>query len=178
VRKVLTLAATLAVCLALSSCTEPSSVSAQTSRMASEPPARIERAPLPPPVGYASATSESPMAVARSGNSRDYPVAEASTPGKWRSSPRWAAIRGQGCIVVEQHAQSKLAKPDNAEVQNCSKEDAGQEVSASQSPAEKLMASPRAPEPVLPSESDDYSPAPPTSEDQSDGAIESWTGAI
>jgi hypothetical protein len=176
VRKVLTLAVTSAVCVVLSSCSEPPSLSsAATSRMDYEPPTRIERAPLPPPVGYASPATESPRAVARSGYSRNHSDAEASTAGKWRSSPRWAAIKGQECIVVEQHAHSKFAKADNAEVQNCSKEDlaAGQEVSASESPAEKQA--PRHPEP---SESDDSSPAPPTSEDRSDGAIESWTGAI
>ena len=45
----------------------------------------------------------------------------------WRASPRWAAVKGEGCIVVEQDPQAKFA--DQAEaakfrVENCSKEDA------------------------------------------------------
>jgi hypothetical protein len=45
----------------------------------------------------------------------------------WRASPRWAAVKGEGCIVVEQDPQARFA--DQAEaakfrVENCSKEDA------------------------------------------------------
>jgi len=44
---------------------------------------------------------------------------------EWRASPRWAAVKGDGCIVVEQDldaaAQAEAAK---MKVENCSKDDA------------------------------------------------------
>jgi len=44
---------------------------------------------------------------------------------EWRASPRWAAVKGEGCIVVEQDldaaAQAEAAKMN---VENCSKDDA------------------------------------------------------
>jgi hypothetical protein len=178
----------MAVGMALISCSEPPAVSSPTtSRMVYEPPARIERAPLPPPVGYASATSNTPTPLALSGHSPDDDGSEpkATTAGEWRSSPRWAAVKGQDCIVIEQDAQAKFAAADTAKVkiQNCSKEDLRviQEVGASQSAAEEPGSSP-SPQSELPFGSDEPSPAnPPTlppSENPSDGAIEPWTGAI
>jgi hypothetical protein len=189
VRKVLAVTAITAVGMALISCSEPPTAYAPTtSRMVYEPPAQIERAPLPPPLGYASTTSKTPAPLALSAKPPDDDGSEpkATTAGEWRSSPRWAAVKGQDCIVIEQDAQAKFAAADTAKVkiQNCSKEDlrAGQEVSASQSTAQEPGSSPRSPESKLPSGSDEPSPSnPPTlppSENPSDGAIEPWTGAI
>ena len=190
-RNVLAVAATTAVGMALISCSEPPAVSSfTTSRMVYESPARIERAPLPPPVGYASPTSKTPTPLALSGHSPDDDGSEpkATTAGEWRSSPRWAAVKGQDCIVIKQDAQAKFAAADTAKVriQNCSKEDlrAGQEVSASPSAPQEPRSSPPSPESELPSGSDEAFPSPsnpqtlPPSENLSDGAIEPWTGAI
>ena len=61
-QKVLAVAATMAVGMALISCSEtPAVYSPTTSRMVYEPPAQIERAPLPPPLAYASATNKTPL---------------------------------------------------------------------------------------------------------------------
>jgi hypothetical protein len=153
--------------------------------MVYEPPAQIERAPLPPPLAYASATNKTPAPWALSGHSPDDDGSKSkATAGEWRSSPRWAAVKGQDCIVIEPDAQAKFAAADSAKVkiQNCSKEDLRviQEVGASQSAAQE--SSPRSPQSELPFGSDEPSPAnPPTlppSENPSDGAIEPWTGAI
>jgi hypothetical protein len=180
VRKVLVVTATTAVGMALISCSEPPAVySPTTSRMAYEPSARIARAPLPPPVGYASGT----------GNAREGSEPKATPPGEWRSSPRWAAVKGQDCVVVEQDPRAKFAAAEAAKVKvgNCSKEDldAGHEVSAIHPHAHKPDSSANSHEPELPSRSDEPSPSnpypsPPTppSENRSEGAIEPWTGAI
>ncbi len=75
-----------------------------------EPSARIDRAPLPPPVGYESAAGNAPMPSASYLRYPDEgPEPKPTTPGVWRSSPRWAAVKEQDCIVVEQGAQTKLA---------------------------------------------------------------------
>jgi hypothetical protein len=50
--------------------------------------------------------------------------AEPQTAAHWRASPRWAAVKGEGCIVVEQDPQAKFAaQAEAAKVENCSKED-------------------------------------------------------
>ena len=158
-RRVLVVAVTMAAGMALLSCSGslPSAVDSPTaSRMIYEPSARVARAPLAPPVGYASP-------------SRNPPPAAADT-GVWRASPRSATVKGKGCIVVEQD-------------EHCSKEgiDAGKEVRVPHSNVGP-RSSPGS-EPDWPSGSEEPSPtgpvrpAPP-SQHQSGGMIEPWTGAI
>jgi hypothetical protein len=191
VRKVLVVTATTAVGMALISCSEPPAVySPTTSRMVYEPLARVDRAPLPPPVGHESAAGNGPTPLAPYGRSPDEGSARKATPpGEWRSSPRWAAVKGQDCVVVEQDPQAKFAAAEAAKVKvgNCSKEDldGGHELSAIHPPAHKPDSSANSHEPELPSRSDEPSPSnpypsPPTppSENRSEGAIEPWTGAI
>jgi hypothetical protein len=187
-RNVVAVAATMAVGMGLISCSEPPAVSsAATSRMFYEPPTRIERSPLPPPPGYASATTKTPTPLALSGHSPDDDQSEpnAAIAGEWRSSPRWAAVKGQGCIVVQQDAQAKLAVADTAKTKigKCSKEDldAGHGVTAFPQPG----SSSNSDEPGLGSGSDESQPSNPYSspsttphENRSDGTIEPWTGDI
>lgn len=117
-RRVLLVTATTAVGIALLSCTAQ-----QPSPMVNEHSASIVRAPLSPPVGYASPPPlpNSPTSLAPYANSANE-GAEPQTAAHWRASPRWAAVKGEGCIVVEQDPQAKFAA--QAEVENCSKEDA------------------------------------------------------
>jgi hypothetical protein len=51
---------------------------------------------------------------------------ETASVGKWRDSPRWTAIEGDGCIVVDREleAQAGAAK---FKVSNCSEEEAGKQ---------------------------------------------------
>jgi hypothetical protein len=166
VRRVLVVAATTAAVTALLSCSGPPPSAGDaptTSRMVYEPSARVSRAPLPPPVSYASPSRNSPPAAADT--------------GVWRASPRSATVKGKGCVVVEQDSQGR------SEVENCSKEDidAGNEVRVPHSNVPG--SSPGSHEPDWPSGSEEPSPtgpvrpAPP-SQHQSSGMIEPWTGAI
>jgi hypothetical protein len=116
-RKAFILAAILAASAALPSCTTD-----QTSETASAPaferPAQIDRAPLPPPQGYApDATSAAPFARYDFSNESAAPETEGGVV--WQPSPRWSAVKGDGCVSVEQDAQGRY------EVANCSPEDAG-----------------------------------------------------
>jgi hypothetical protein len=170
-RKVLVVTAITAVGMALLSCSEPPAVSSPTTnRLVYEPSARIARTPLPPP-------------------EHDEASEPKATAEGWLASPRWAAVKGQDCIVVEQDAQAKFAAQAEAakvKVGDCSKEDldAGHEVSASQSNAHEPGSSPNSHEPEWPSGSEEPSPSnpygspatPPT--EGSNGTIEPWTGAI
>jgi len=191
VRKVLVVTATTAVGMGLISCSDPAAVySPASSRMAYQPLARIERAPLAPPAGYTSEASNVPTPLVPYGGSSDEgSKPKATTPGEWRSSPRWAAVKGQGCIVVEQDAHTKLAPGEGAKVKvgNCSKNDidAHHGVSPTDPNADTPRPSPNSHESGLHSGSDEPSPSnpyssPPThpSENRSDGAIEPWTGDI
>jgi len=127
-RRVLIVTATTAVGIALLSCTapQPSAVhSPTTTPVVNEPSASVVRAPLSPPVGYASPPplTNSPTPLAPYANSPNEGAEPQTAPhGVWRASPRWAAVKGEGCIVVEQDPQAKFAA--QAEVENCSKEDA------------------------------------------------------
>jgi len=115
--------------MGLISCSEPAAVySPASSRMVYEPSARIARAPLPPPVGFTSEAGNAPKPLVPYGGITDEgSKPKATTPGEWRSSPRWAAVKGQGCIVVEQDIHAKFAPAEAAKpkVGNCSKNDLG-----------------------------------------------------
>jgi hypothetical protein len=180
VRKVLVVTATTSVGMALLACSgpRPSAVdSATTSPVIYERSARVARAPLSPPVGYASPPRNTTPLAPYSHSANEGADLQAAARGEWRASPRWADVKGKGCIVVEQEA-----------VENCSKEDldAGHEVSAQHSNAHGPGASANSHEPEWPSGVDEPSPSPrsnpsaptPQTEDRSKGIIEPWTGAI
>jgi hypothetical protein len=86
--------------------------------MAYEPLAPVVRAPLAPPVGYASTA---PQTI----NSSP-PLAPAANMG-WHTSPRWAAILGNDRTVIAQDPQAKFkaaqAKAAKVGVENLSEED-------------------------------------------------------
>lgn len=182
-RKVLVVTAITAVGMALPSCSGPPSAavdSPTTSRTVYEPSGRVARAPLSPPVGYASPQRNSPTPLASYGSPNEGAEPKAAAPGEWRASPRWATVKGKSCIVVEQDAQAKFG------VEKCSKEDfdAGNEVSAPHSNMSGPDSSPNSHEPEGPSGSDEpspsnpYGPMPPPTKHRSNGMIEPWTGAI
>ena len=101
-RKVLALAASAAVGTALLSCSEtrpPANESAAMGAVSYEHRAPVVRAPLAPPVTYASPPTG---------------------PVGWNASPRWSAVRGDGCVEVEQDPEGKF------KVENCLNEDASQ----------------------------------------------------
>jgi len=132
-RKVLVVIVTTVVGTALLSCSAPrpsADHSPTTSPMVYEPSTPVVRTPLSPPVGYVSPPplTDSPTRLVPQANSSNG-AAEPQTAGHgvWRASPHWAAVQGEGCIVVEQDPQTELAAPaDTAKVkvENCSNEDA------------------------------------------------------
>ena len=190
--KVFVVGAATAVGMALISCSERAALySPANSRMLYEPSAPIERAPLAPPAGYASAASNAPTPPTLHGRfPNEGAQSMATAPGGWRSSPRWGVVKGQGCIVVDEDTQARLSSAETAKakakVETCSKEelDAGHRLSAFQSNSHEPIPSPDPQEPKSPSQSSESSPstpdAPPIppSENRSDGSIEPWTGAI
>jgi hypothetical protein len=133
-QKALFATVTTAAGIALVSCSalQPPAAHSSTSPMVYEPLAPITRAPLSPPAGYASPSplAASPTTRAPYANS----LSEGAGPqtaehGEWRASPRWAAVEGDGCIVVEQVPQHEAAAAPEAtkfRVENCSKEETGE----------------------------------------------------
>jgi hypothetical protein len=130
VLKILVVTAATAIGIALLSCTAPQPPavdSAKTSQMVYDPAAPVIRAPLSPPAGYASPPSptNSPTPLAPYGSSPNEGL-EPQTRAReeWRASPRWGAVKGDGCIVVAQDleaaAQAEAAK---MKVENCKKRD-------------------------------------------------------
>jgi hypothetical protein len=131
-RKVLVVMATTAVGVALLSCSAPrpsADHSPTTSPMVYEPSAPVVRAPLSPPVGYASPPplTDSPTPLAANANSiHESAEAQTGAHDAWRASPRWAAVKGEGCIVVERDPQAGFAaqaETAKVRVESCSKED-------------------------------------------------------
>ena len=90
----------------------------------------VVRAPLSPLVGYASPPplTNSPAPLVPYANSHNEGAEpQTSAHGGWRASPGWTAVKGDGCIVVEQIPQDKFAAKSEAakfRVEKCSKEDA------------------------------------------------------
>ena len=112
---------TIATGIALLSCsaTQPSPVNSSTNSTAYEPLAPIARTPLPAPVGDGSASPPNSKTLSpQDASPSEVADAEAGSFGKWRESPRWAAIKGDGCVVVDQEsdAQAGTAK---FRVDNC-----------------------------------------------------------
>jgi len=95
--------------------------------MGTEPLVPIARSTLPPLVGYASPPplANSPTPLVPYANSSNGGVEPQNAQGGWRTSPQWAAVKGKGCIVVEQDPQAFAAQSEAAKVrvENCSKED-------------------------------------------------------
>ena len=119
---------------ALLACTErpPSGVNATTARsMAYEPSGSVVRAPLSPPAGYGSPPplgDLQPPSPAYGNSLDDGADPQSAARSGWRASPRWSAIEGDGCIVVEEDRQSGReadSETPRMKVKNCSKETAG-----------------------------------------------------
>ena len=118
VRKALTVVAMLAAGAALPSCTTDQASEA-ASAPAYERSAHIDRAPLPPPQGYAP--SPDTTSAVPSGRYTDFSNESGApeTGGRltWLS-PRWSAVKGDDCVSVEQNARGKF------DVADCSPESA------------------------------------------------------
>ena len=130
-RKVRKMTVTMAGGIALLSCTAPppSAVSPATTPMANESSGPVVRTPLSPPGGYASnafaPNSPTPLQPYAS-SPNDGADAQTGAGGMWRASPRWAAVKGDGCIEVDQYPQAEFAtqaEAAKARIENCSKED-------------------------------------------------------
>ena len=62
-------------------------------------------------MGYAAQESFS-----NSPNPKYDPINEGPEPvGKWRASPRWSAVQGDGCVVVDQESSTA----GHIDVENC-----------------------------------------------------------
>jgi hypothetical protein len=128
-QKTLAVTITTAFALALLSCSElrrPAEQPSTTGAMVYERAGSVVRAPLAPPVGYSSPSprTDSPTPLAPYVNPNNESIEPQTTGlGEWRASPRWAAIKGDGCIEVEP-AEGEAGK---VRVENCSKDDVGVE---------------------------------------------------
>jgi hypothetical protein len=94
--------------------------------MVYEPSAPIARTPLSDLVGSASSSqlnSETPTPTY--GGPQDAVDLEDAGVGAWRASTRWAAVKGDGCIVVEQDSNAE-AGAAKFRINRCSQQDAGQ----------------------------------------------------
>ena len=104
-RKLLTIAALVAVGTALVSCadTQPTANAPQTPQVSYEPLASVEGGVLAPPAGYASAPARAIDAPTPSVDATSYgsdQPASGDVMG-WKRSPRWAAIKGSDGVDPE-----------------------------------------------------------------------------
>jgi hypothetical protein len=81
--------------------------------MAYESSAPVIRTPLASLSGYSS-----PLITPKSFSNED-PERHGTVVGEWRSSPRWSAILGDGCIEVE----PAEGKSSQVRVENCPTDD-------------------------------------------------------
>jgi hypothetical protein len=128
-RRLLVVMATIAVGIALLSCSAPAPSATHSSASAPvyESLGSVVRAPLSPPMGYQPPAQLSDAPAPSStfvGSSKD--GLETGAAGTWRESSRWAAIRGDGCVEVEQAPPqtNSAADAESAKftVEDCSKE--------------------------------------------------------
>src|SRR5262245_36011592 len=99
VHKIVAATAIAAATGASASCSAPPSPGAQApAPLAYERPAPVTRAPLPPPAGYASASTSS-LSTTDEG---------AAAQLGWRASPRWSAINGNNMLVVPDDPRTKF----------------------------------------------------------------------
>lgn len=125
--------ATMTVGIVLLSCDARQPMADQSSPnmpMGTAPLAPIARSTLPPPVGYASPPplANSPTPLVPYASSSNGGVESQTALGGWRTSPQWGAVKGEGCIVVEQDRQSQFADQSETakvRVENCPNEDIG-----------------------------------------------------
>ena len=108
-QKILVVIATMILGTALVSCRAaepPTNNGAATLPMGYGLRAQVDRAPLTPLGGSASPP---PLTNGNAPDRRD----ETAGPLGWQASPRWAEIRGESCIEVEQDPQnsSQLVEP-------------------------------------------------------------------
>ena len=128
--KALVIMFTMAAGIALPSCSapQPSAGRATSPAPVYESSAPVLRAPLSPPAGYVppAGTTGSQASLLPYSNPPDDAQSHAAAVGEWRASPRWSAIQGDGCIVVEQDAQSGFVAGQSApkfRVETCPKPD-------------------------------------------------------
>lgn len=107
-----------ATALASCSASQPSDVNPTSGSTLYESSTPIVRAPLSDPLGYVSST-ETPSLPYASSDAAD---PQAVSLGSWQASPRWAAVKGDGCIEVDQEAD-KPAGAAKFRVTKCSKDD-------------------------------------------------------
>jgi hypothetical protein len=129
--RIAVIAATTVVGIALLSCDapQPSAGHSSTIKPVYEPLAPVVRAPLSPPVGYASPPPQTNLPMPLAPHASSLNESGAARIDAWRASQRWAAVTGEGCIVVEQTPQTNVAAPSDAakvKVEKCSKKDADQ----------------------------------------------------
>jgi hypothetical protein len=132
-RKVLVVTLTTAVGVALVSCSEtrqPLDRSSASSTRAYENAGVVVRAPLAPPADYSRPLplTDSPLPLAPHVNFHE---PQTTGLGSWRASPRWADIRGKGCIEVE---TDPGVEAGHVRVENCP----GDDVGAADPPGEAL----------------------------------------
>ena len=153
-RTVTSIAMAAAASLVLSSCSEPhaSGQPTATGSLGYESPAPVARAPLAPLQGYA-ASPALPPAGGTAGETR--------APG-WQASPRWAAIKGNGCIEVEPDPRAKSGR--GMKVETCGGEKAKappQEKSVEIAPPDAVERPPDGePVEISPQDADPNMPAP------------------
>lgn len=97
--------------VALISCSEQHAPAQQsaTGALGYESPGPVMRAPLAPPSGYAA-----PLPAPGQGET----AGPQAAPG-WQPSPRWAAIKGQGCIEVEPDPRAGAAGQPGMKIERC-----------------------------------------------------------
>ena len=113
-RKAVIVPLAIAVLIALQSCSAQQPSAAQSSApTAFEPHSSVVRAPLSPPIGYAAqgSISNSPIPTSYDPSSNE----GAQPEGKWRASPRWSAVQGDGCVVVDYES----SVPGHIKVEKC-----------------------------------------------------------
>ena len=128
----------MAAGLALLSCSEPRTLAqpSTTGSVGYESAAPVLRAPLAPLDIYAAPPSSPPQSET---------AGQMAAPG-WQASPRWAAIKGNGCIEVEPDPRAKSGGGAGMKVESCRGNDAK---AASQDQVE-----------MAPQDADSHMPAP------------------
>jgi hypothetical protein len=123
-RKVFSVIIATALAGALLSCSGPRRSAEQPSTASAfvhEPAGQVVRAPLAPPGGYSSPSplTNSPTPLVPYVDPPNDTDPQATGLGGWRASPRWAAIKGEGCIEVVEGEAGKL------KAEECPKDDVG-----------------------------------------------------
>jgi hypothetical protein len=132
--------AMIMVAIASLSCSalQPSTARSSASAPVFETSGSVVRVPLSPPAGYQPPTQVSTASASSASFEGSFNHGrETGAVGKWRASPRWAAIRGNGCVVVEQDRQTDSAVGTNSakfRVERCSKENGDDQAQLKENP--------------------------------------------